>query len=296
MYCTNPGFIARFGYVPCGKCEACKIAKKKELSDRLQIEAKYHMHNYFVTLTYRPEIQPVSVVKDDLIKFNKRLAYYCGGMPQFYAVGEYGDESALAHYHLAIFSDEDIFDNILKSWDFGRVGIEHLVPERCKYIAGYVAKKLNKPDDPRLYGRQPEFRMCSRRPALGFSFLYELLERFVTDEKFKQIMLSHIYPPYSLRMGGKKISVPRYVRDKLRPLYNGLEKEQFQKRQEKKFKDTLISQKIEENVQRMLELEGLVSPYADIQKWHVQDRLKELRKERDNHLKKVSELHKKWKL
>lgn len=290
MYCVEPLYFSHVGYVPCGHCEGCKVAKKKEVSDRLQLEAKYHKYNYFVTLTYRPEIQPVSLVKKDLIDFNKRLAYRCGKMPQFYAVGEYGDESALAHYHLAIFADEDIFQNILDSWSFGRVGIDHLKIERCKYIAGYVAKKMNKPDDPRLHGRVPEFRMCSRRPALGFSFLYEMLERFVSDSDFKKIMLSHIFPPYSIFMGGKKVCIPRYVRDKLRPLYNeisDIQKDIY--RRQKQEKDFAIFEAIENNVQRMLIEEGFENP----DRLDIKSKLFDLRVDLNNRWKKVSKIKQK---
>lgn len=258
------------------------------MSDRLIIEKKYHMYNYFVTLTYRPEIQPISVERDDLIKFNKRLAYHCGEMPQFYAVGEYGDESALAHYHLAIFSDKDIFNKILKSWDFGRVGIEHMEDGRCKYIAGYVAKKMNKPDDPRLEGRKPEFRMCSRRPALGFNLLYEILERMSTDPKFKQVMLSHVFPPYSIVLGDKKILLPRYVRDKLRPLYNDIEEIQYVYKQQKAQRDFAISEKIKENVQRMCLEEGF-----EPDKHGVESMLFEKRHIKNEAMKKVAKIKQK---
>lgn len=294
MYCVKPLYFSHLGYVPCGQCEGCKIAKKKEVSDRLQIEAKYHKFNYFVTLTYRPELQPESVVKEDLIKFNKRLAYYCGKMPQFYAVGEYGDISALSHYHLAIFSDEDIFWNILKSWDFGRVTVDHLVSERCKYIAGYVAKKMNKPDDPRLKGREPEFRMCSRRPALGFNLLYELLERMSTDTNFRNVMLSHVFPPYSIRVGGKNILLPRYVREKLRPLYSEIEDVQKEFKKQKEDRDFAIFKKIKENVQRMLVEEGYDPEF--INSFDRKLKLNELRNERNEQLKKVSKLHRRLKL
>ena len=296
MFCVKPLYFSRTGYLPCGQCEGCKIAQKKEVSDRLQIEAKYHKFNYFVTLTYRPEKQPIDVVKEDLIKFNKRLAYYCGKMPQFYAVGEYGDESAHSHYHLAIFSDEDIFENIRKSWDLGRIGIEHLEPGLCSYIAGYVAKKMNKPEDPRLEGRVPEFRMCSRRPALGYNLLYELLERMSTDETFKKTMFSHIFPPYSIRMGGKNILLPRYVREKLRPLYNEVYELQEQYKNQKKERDFAIFKKIEENVQRMLIEENLWTDDDRINRFHVEEKLLFLRNERNDHLKKVKDLKKRFKL
>lgn len=255
---------------------------------------KYHDYNYFVTLTYTPELQPESVVRDDLIKFNKRLASRCGKMPQFYAVGEYGDESSLAHYHLAIFSDKDIFNEILECWKFGRVGIERLEPGLCAYIAGYVAKKMNKPDDPRLEGRVPEFRMCSRRPALGFNLLYELLERMATDTKFKEVMLSHIFPPYSIRMGGKNILLPRYVREKLRPLYGDLDEIQQKYKEEKQNRDFAISQAIKKNVQRMLIEEGYHPEFID--KYAISDKLRELRNVKNHQLKKVKEIHKRLKI
>lgn len=288
MFCDYPRYISRVGYIPCGHCEKCKISRKKEVSDRLMIERKYHSHNYFVTLTYRPELQPVSVERDDLIKFNKRLAYYCGGMPKFYAVGEYGDESALAHYHLAIFSDKDIFNKILKSWEFGRVGIEHMEDSRCKYIAGYVAKKMNKPDDPRLQGRKPEFCMCSRRPALGFFLLYDILERMVTDANFRKIMLSHIFPPYSIMLGDRKIMLPRYVREKLRPLYADIEEIQYLYKQQKAERDFAVSEKIKENVQRMCLEEGFRTD-----KTGIDTMLFEKRKVKNDAMKKVAKIKQK---
>ena len=190
MFCTNPGYITGTGFIPCGKCLACKIAKKKEWSDRLIIESHYHPFNYFVTLTYAPEFYPTDESLDPnvLKKFLKRLGYYCGKVPQYFACGEYGDEdyTERAHYHLAIFSDEDIFDKILQSWEFGNVDIKPLKPERCRYICGYVVKKMTKSDDPRLDGRHPEFFSNSRRPALGFGFLYDFLVRFSMDESFRQ--------------------------------------------------------------------------------------------------------------
>ena len=211
----------------------------------------------------------------------------------------------------------DDVNEILESWDFGRVGIERLEPGLCAYIAGYVAKKMNKPDDPRLNGREPEFRMCSRRPALGFNLLYELLERMSTDEQFKEVMFSHVFPPYSIKIGGRNILLPRYVRDKLRPLYGdvyelqeiyNLDSNSFLTIQlynsllvvkdgdykaQKKERDFEIFKAIKKNVQRMLVEEG----YKNFDyKFFWQDKLNELRNEKNDHLKKVKQIKQRLKL
>ena len=259
MFCTNPGFRAGLGFIPCGKCQSCKIAKKKQWSDRLIIESKYHQFNYFVTLTYAPEFYPEdeSLDPQELKKYLKRLRERCGFMPRYFACGEYGDEdyTERAHYHLAIFSDRDIFNEILASWEFGNVDIKHLGPERCKYICGYVVKKMTKKDDARLDGRYPEFFSNSRRPALGYDFLFDLLTRFATDEHFKEVMLSHAYPPYHVVIAGRQISLPRYIRDKLRHLYDCNSQQQQEKKEAKQAKDSQIHETIRQNLQRMYGIE-----------------------------------------
>lgn len=298
MFCTNPNYFSGHGFAPCGKCQGCRIAKKKEWSDRLQIESRYHQFNYFVTLTYAEEHYPEDgcVSRDDLKLYCKRLAYYCGSMPQYFACGEYGSESARAHYHLAIFADADIFNYIMAAWDKGRISVEHLTPGRCKYICGYVVKKMTRPDDVRLDGKTPEFFSNSRRPALGYTFFYDLLERFVTDDTFRKNMLSYAYPPYSINMAGKKIMLPRYVRDKLRFLYDENEEARVAVNTEKKTEDAAIFAKIAQNVQRMCLDQGLLGDYEVLNKFVRQDKLKELRKDRESKFIKSYNLRNRRKL
>lgn len=259
MFCTNPGYHSGLGFIPCGKCQSCKIAKKKEWSDRLIIESKYHPFNYFVTLTYDPEHYPDNESLDPYVLkcFLKRLGYYCGKVPQYFACGEYGDEdyTERAHYHVAIFSDKDIFNEILASWNNGNVDIKPLLPERCKYICGYVVKKMTKKDDERLDGRHPEFFSNSRRPALGYGLLFDLLKRFATDEHFRQVMLSHAYPPYHIMVAGRQISLPRYIRDKLRHLYDENKDLQQIKKDEKSLKDSRVHEAIRQTLQRVYGIE-----------------------------------------
>ena len=45
--------------VPCGHCPACEARRKSDLQLRIQIEAKKHKHNWFITLTYDDEHLPI---------------------------------------------------------------------------------------------------------------------------------------------------------------------------------------------------------------------------------------------
>lgn len=259
MYCTNPNYFTGVGFTPCGKCTACRINKKKEWSDRIQIESLYHPYNYFVTLTYSPENYPSdeSLHKEDLKRFFKRLGYYCGKVPQMFAVGEYGDTTQRAHYHCALFCDKDEFENIQKAWTLGRISIDSLTPGRCRYIAGYCVKKLTKADDERLDGRFPEFFMASRRPALGYQLLYEVVTKMATDENFRKHMLSHVFPPASVKLGRKYIRMPRYVRDKLQPIYAENYERQEVYKAEKSAQNRAILDQIAATLSGMLLEQGL---------------------------------------
>ncbi len=253
-YCTNPSYFASLGFVACGKCHGCLQNKKKEMSDRLFLEKRSHSHNYFVSVTYAPENLPddMCVSKKVARDWVKRISYYCGYTPTHFGCGEYGDESAHPHYHCIVFADSDVFEQLIQSWTFGRVEVAPLTLERCRYTAGYVVKKMTKSDDPRLEGRTPEFWFGSKRPPVGYRLLYDLLEKVATDDMFKQQFLTHVYPPSAIRMDGRWIRLPRYIRDKLKPLFKMYnEDKQNAFCQEKKYRDAAILKQIAQNVQSM---------------------------------------------
>lgn len=252
MYCTNPNFIGGVGFIPCRKCKACQVAKKKEWADRLIIESTYWPFSYFVSLTYDPEHMPpdLSLRPKDMVDWKKRLGYYFGRVPQLYYCGEYGDKGDLPHYHAIIFCDSDQFHNILKSWDFGRISVEYCTPERCSYTAGYTTEKLDKPE--RTDGRHPEFHGASRKPPLGYRLLFDILEKLSTDEGFLERMLRRPYPPYSVSIGGKNIRLPPYIRNKLSPFwreYNAEKQEAF--KHQKNLEAQLILSQIKKNLQKL---------------------------------------------
>lgn len=254
-YCTNPNYFYGLGFTACGKCPGCLKNKRKEWADRLKIEMRYHTHCYFCGLTFTPEFLPEDncLRKKHLQDFKKRLAYHLGGyMPRTFGCGEYGDESERMHYHIAIFADRDCFDAIRAAWTFGNVSIDHMTPGRCDYICGYVTKKMTSKDDPRLKGRTPEFYLASRKPALGYDLLCEILDKFAQDEVFRQRLLTYAYPPSSVRMGGKWIRLPRYIRDKLKVVFKEYNREKQEAvAAEKKRTDAIIKEKIRETVSPM---------------------------------------------
>lgn len=117
--------------VPCGKCAACQIVKRKAMSVRLSHEARMHDDCCFLTLTYDDENVPttdwnvfkspikqfdrglgslpeLTLLPADVQKFMKRLRrhleYHYGYRKlRYFAVGEYGTRTHRPHYHILIF-------------------------------------------------------------------------------------------------------------------------------------------------------------------------------------------------
>lgn len=270
-YCQSPNFFNKIGWTACGKCDNCLKNKRREWADRLNIEMRYHPYNYFVTLTYSPENYPAdsSLDKKVLQDFKKRLEYYAGYTPRSFCVGEYGDESGRAHYHAAIFSDKDDFEAIMKAWNLGRVSVSHMTPSRCGYISGYVTKKMTKKDDERLDGRLPEFFLSSRRPALGDGLFLDLYKKMIDDPAFMERMLQYTYPPKFVSIGGKKVRLPRYIRDKLSPIYKVYNEEKQKSEKKSKFeKDFVLFKTIYKN---LLQLQGLDSDVFEADYWLAQN-------------------------
>lgn len=129
--------------VPCGKCMACQIRKRKDWTTRLSHEASMHGEDCcFITLTYDEDNVPVTsmhkfdssdklfdrgsynlplqtLMVSDVQKFMKRLRRHLEYVPQleknrvgrdhvehsirYYLVGEYGGKFGRPHYHLLIF-------------------------------------------------------------------------------------------------------------------------------------------------------------------------------------------------
>lgn len=99
----------------------------------------------------------------------------------------------------------------------GDVMLGTVTPESIQYCAGYVIKKMTRPDDVRLEGRHPEFARMSLKPGIGADFMHDVASTVLDYE--------HLWGddvPSSLRHGNREKPLGRYLKAKLRQ-YTGRE-------------------------------------------------------------------------
>lgn len=132
--------------VPCGKCLACRIAKRNEWSLRLLHELDSHDDAIFSTLTYSPEKIPAcgSLLKSDLQKFFKRLRRDISPKKiKYFACGEYGKQTFRPHYHAIIYGvglkDKNLIDD---NWQQGHTYHGLVEINSIRYVAQYIDDKL----------------------------------------------------------------------------------------------------------------------------------------------------------
>lgn len=150
MSCHEPVKV-RGGFVACAFCPGCRARRSATWAVRLEDELKQWDRSCFLTLTIANEYKnetfrdedvpsPVRVRKRDLQLFFKRLRFL-GPKVKYFAVGEYGEVSARAHYHVILFG-VDVRDrvSIETAWPFGVVDIGRVEPASIRYVTGYVMK------------------------------------------------------------------------------------------------------------------------------------------------------------
>lgn len=202
---------------------------------RQYLESLTHDESCFITLTYRPENLPAGGNLEPLHlqlwlkKLRKRLSPL---RVRFFAVGEYGDETERAHYHLSLFgvsgntvvpssSGPVLFPQVVAdSWSHGLIHVGEFNELTAQYVAGYVTKKMTREGDPRLNGRVPEFARMSLRPGIGADAMA------IVANTFQAARLNEPLPT-SLKIGRRTINLGRFLLSKLR-IAAGLTPEQIQ--------------------------------------------------------------------
>lgn len=190
--------------VPCGHCVACRIARSREWAVRLLHESEFWDDFCFVTLTYDDEhLFSPSLVPRDLTLFFKKLRRDLGEKKiKYFACGEYGDRFGRPHYHAIIFG-LGTFDKklIQENWNKGYVKVGTLTYQSCRYVAGYVQKKLYGKDS-KYYednGLVPPFSRCSK--GLGLEYV---------DKYWNKL-----YSMGRVTVNGVPMALPRYYTKKL---------------------------------------------------------------------------------
>lgn len=162
-----------------------------------------HAASFFFTATISPEhLGPLaSVSKRDAQLLIKRIRRHVErehqALIRFDLVAEYSPRKMRPHYHGAIFGwwpPDAVFRHnsraghreysseiLTRLWGKGIITIQAFTPGAAGYIAGHQASKLTRrlsedslvfrDDSGAVLGfREPEFRLCSRRPGIGAGF------------------------------------------------------------------------------------------------------------------------------
>lgn len=233
--------------VPCGKCPLCIARRISGWSFRLMQELKHSSSAHFITLTYDDKHAPtdlfgnLTISKRDLRNFFKRLRKANSKKPsvllsteentgglvtrvsrivhnkpiKYFAVGEYGSRTYRPHYHIILFNAS--VELIQNAWgitdrltlETEHIGQVHYGDQRgvCEASIGYCFKYLQKQNRRYWKGelRQPTFSVCSK--GLGIEYLTEqTCEWHAADVENRM---------YIQLQDGKKISMPRYYKDKI---------------------------------------------------------------------------------
>ena len=198
----NPYNEKSYMSVPCGKCAACRKKLRDEWFIRLKEEKKVN-NARFITLTYNEENIPISIDDDSVIHYNVSKNDLQGFFKRmrktnkfkYFAVSEYGSEGR-PHYHLILFSKKRI--DIEKYWKYGFVYDENAGDRSLKYVCKYLLKGSNVP-----VGSNPNFMICSKRPAIGMDYIK------VNDEELDRRISEPIY-----KINNYNYPLPRYYRKK----------------------------------------------------------------------------------
>lgn len=203
--------IDRYGsdnvlFLDCGHCPSCIKKRRKEWSVRCELEARCHLKNSFVTLTYDDEHYSKLDLKKDVRSFFKSLWNHDIKF-RYYGCSEKGGQTGRWHHHIILFGfipdDLKVFSKtksggyqytskfIDSIWKKGFATVCEFEPGLAAYVAGYVNKKLEDPDD-------ESYQFMSTRPGIGFPYAASRIQ--------------DIYESSSLvtTFGSHKASVPRY--------------------------------------------------------------------------------------
>ncbi len=224
--------------VPCGKCHHCLQKRRGQWAFRLQQELKTAHTASFITLTYdedqipRTECGWPTLEPKDLQNFWKRLrkytAYHHQHKIKYLAVGEYGTQTKRPHYHAITFNlPQHLLKNATKLPEIWNKGLTHIGDANDKsilYTLSYLtagnreSKKQIIERTQRGIDHYPEFQRQSQ--GIGTNYLTPQQIQFQKNN----------LNPYIIAEDGKKMSMPRYYKDKI---FNKTEKYLIKKKIEK---------------------------------------------------------------
>lgn len=177
-------------------------------SFRLMQEERHALSSYFITLTYDTKFVPISkkgymtLDKRDVQLFMKRLRKDNKNQLKYYICGEYGSKTDRPHYHMILFNAD--ITTIQDNWAKGQIHYGGVNEASVGYTLKYMMKEKKIPkhqNDDRLR----EFSLMSK--GLG--------KKYLTKEMLEWHNADHVNRLYCNLKDGKKISMPRYYKDKV---------------------------------------------------------------------------------
>lgn len=163
-------------YVPCGHCEDCLRRRRNQWFFRIKQEAKSHLLNLFVTLTYSDENLCYDekgnpcVFIEEIQLFLKRLRKKIEpNRIRYFGISEYGPQTNRPHYHIILFNwpyEYDSYSLLIDAWGCAdNITISALCDEQIMYLSRYHTDKGFTPD-----GYAPTFTFMSRNPGIGHCY------------------------------------------------------------------------------------------------------------------------------
>lgn len=181
----------------CGQCVGCRLERARQWAVRLEHESRYHLHRWFVTLTYSDRQMPEhgTLVMRHFQLFMKRLRKARPGSKiRYFHCGEYGERTMRPHYHAILFGvdfpdrreipsrdlQEFRSEELEALWGLGRTHLGTYSMQAAGYVARYILKKQTGDEGADFYRRVtpdgevvnllPPYVTMSRRPGIGAQF------------------------------------------------------------------------------------------------------------------------------
>lgn len=201
--------------VPCGKCAYCLTNKRSSWMFRIAHEMRTQEYpGYFLTLTYdekhvrRTATGRLSLRFRDVQLYLKRIRkakHYC----KYICVGEYGGQTERPHYHMLLWTSAPVAfleENWKSSKDGTRMGTIHFGKITMK-SAMYTLKYIIQPKVLQEPGELREKTRAQFSKGLGLSYLTTAMYNYHTSD--------YDEPEMFARVDDRKVSLPRYYKDKI---------------------------------------------------------------------------------
>lgn len=220
--------------VPCGRCLACHLNRRRIWKNRILLEASQQEDNAFLTLTYSDDYLVMTadgvptLSKTHLSSYMKRLRTAISPRKvRYYGCGEYGTKTQRPHYHAVLFGYPACLRGetrhpasqccafcaeLQAQWSLGDIHLGSLTADSAQYVAGYVVKKFVNRN--LISERLREYSRMSRRPGIGVGLMHEVAS--VLLEWDYHLELEDV--PESLAHGKSALPIGRVLKRKLREL------------------------------------------------------------------------------